>query len=189
MLVLVAVCVFVIRCSSESPAQSIPLVNRGYSVEFDLSAGIASKVEYKLYAHDDVKKASRYNMSFRQDKRVPKPRAKSSDYKGSGFERGHLAPAADFSFDESLMKETFLLSNVVPMTPQFNKGTWKRTEIAARDLANRYDSVHVVIWIWCNKRPPDTIGRGVVSVPVAIGKQVFTCQKDSLLTEFYFSNL
>lgn len=58
-----------------------------------------------------------------------------ADYKSSGFDRGHQAPAADFSADQTLMDTTFVLSNMGPQQgPCFNQGIWKDLEMAVRDL-------------------------------------------------------
>ena len=83
--------------------------------------------------------------SFRPDLRVPeKFRAGLEDYQGSGFDRGHLIASADRRAAEIKNSETFLLTNMSPQKPKFNRGIWKKLEEAVRDLANIHSEVYVI---------------------------------------------
>ena len=65
---------------------------------------------------------------FFTDKRVKKNyRTTSKDYTNTGYDRGHLAPAADFSFSDIAMSESFYMSNISPQHPSFNRGIWKKS--------------------------------------------------------------
>lgn len=80
--------------------------------------------------------------SFRPDIRVPERfRPDLADYAGSGFDRGHLIASADRRASVVKNSETFLLSNMAPQKPRFNRGIWKRLEEAVRDLSK--DNVEV----------------------------------------------
>ena len=46
--------------------------------------------------------------------------AELSDYRNSGYDRGHLAPAADMKNSSISMSESFLFSNISPQDPSFN---------------------------------------------------------------------
>lgn len=77
----------------------------------------------------------------------PKVKSKSADwrnYKGSGYDRGHLCPAGDRRFSEQAYNETFYTSNISPQDRDFNAGVWNRLEQQVRDWARRYDEVFVV---------------------------------------------
>lgn len=77
----------------------------------------------------------------------PKIRTKSADwrnYKGSGFDRGHLCPAGDRRFSEQAYNETFYTSNISPQNREFNAGIWNRLEIQVRQWSKRYGEVFVV---------------------------------------------
>lgn len=68
----------------------------------------------------------------------------AKDYIGSGFDRGHVAPAADNQcFGANIMKETFYYSNMTPQYPQLNRGDWKKLETFTRELAKSLDSIKV----------------------------------------------
>lgn len=72
---------------------------------------------------------------FKVDTKLPRPRVKDSDYQNSGFVRGHLCSAADRDSRKDLLKETYLTSNLVPMTMVCNSGKFKQMEDSCRALA------------------------------------------------------
>ncbi len=76
--------------------------------------------------------------NFRTDYRIPEMfRADLVDYKGSGYDRGHLVASADQQEFELQNSETFLLSNMCPQVHKFNSGIWAQLENAVRDLDAR----------------------------------------------------
>ena len=105
---------------------------------------------------------------FRPDIRVPeKFRAELNDYVGSGFDRGHLIASADRRVDVIVNSETFLLTNMSPQKPKFNRGIWKQLEVAVRDLANLYVEVYAVCGpLFDVGKVIKTIGKDPVKVPV-----------------------
>jgi endonuclease G len=82
--------------------------------------------------------------NFRADPVLGNLSATPADYRGSGYDRGHLCPAADMAFDETAMRETFYMSNISPQDPSFNRGIWKRLEEAIRQRAAGEDTLYVV---------------------------------------------
>jgi len=73
--------------------------------------------------------------NFRSDQRIPwRFRASLGAYKGSGFDRGHLSPSANLRETRLQNSETFLLSNMSPQLPEFNRQIWRKLEEAVRDL-------------------------------------------------------
>ena len=72
---------------------------------------------------------------FKVDTKLPRPRVKDSDYQNSGYVRGHLCSAADRDSQKDLLKETYLTSNLVPMTMVCNSGKFKQMEDSCRALA------------------------------------------------------
>lgn len=73
--------------------------------------------------------------NFRADIRIPRRfRAGLKAYKGSGFDRGHLAASANQDELEIQNSETFLLSNMSPQKPNFNRRIWRELEMAVRKL-------------------------------------------------------
>lgn len=81
---------------------------------------------------------------FRIDTSVVSGSAHPSDYRGSGYDRGHLVPAADMKWSATSMTESFLMSNMSPQKPGFNRGIWRRLEEEVREWAIRNDSIFII---------------------------------------------
>src|SRR5262245_59556150 len=65
---------------------------------------------------------------FRHDYQLTGPSAFDSDYRNSGYSRGHLVPARDVAFSEEALHDSFLLSNVIPQDASLNSGKWRVLE-------------------------------------------------------------
>jgi endonuclease G len=134
-----------------------------YSLSYDEPCEQASWVAYLLTRERAVPHFARTN-HFLPDPMVATGSADDIDYKGSGYDRGHLAPAADMGWSSTAMAESFYYSNMSPQLPGFNRGIWKRLEELVRDWAIAYDSLYVVTGpILTNGLP--FIGPHHVSVP------------------------
>lgn len=83
---------------------------------------------------------------FKEDPYVhPYFRATNADYKGSGYDRGHMAAAANHRSSQKLMDQTFFLSNIAPQVGQgFNRDKWNELEKEVRGLAKNNDNVWIV---------------------------------------------
>lgn len=121
---------------------------------------------YTLTQEKLVKNASRAD-NFRPDPEISTGSASLADYKGSGYDRGHLAPAADFSYSEEAMSDSFYLSNMSPQNGSFNRGIWAKLEAAVRDWAGETLITYVVTGPVLEKPASeyDFIGANEVSVP------------------------
>ncbi len=64
-------------------------------------------------------------------------------YYKSGFDRGHLKPAASSKACDEDMKSSFLFTNISPQVPDFNRKGWRFIETKTRDILNNYDSIIV----------------------------------------------
>jgi endonuclease G len=123
----------------------------------------ASWVAYELTASETVKKYERSDQ-FYVDPKVNTGSATAIDYKGSGYDRGHLAPAADMGWSSKAMVESFYYSNMSPQDPGFNRGVWKRLEEQVRNWATEYGKIYVVTGPVLKGKLP-TIGPSRVAVP------------------------
>jgi len=81
---------------------------------------------------------------FRVDSSVSTGSATLDDYKGSGYDRGHLCPAGDMTLNKTSMSESFFLSNMSPQVPSFNRGVWSTMEDQVRKWALQYSKLYVV---------------------------------------------
>ncbi|KAK6342609.1 nuclease [Orbilia javanica] len=91
-------------------------------------------------------KGDRKNSVFLEDQAVPEIfRAKLKDYFRSGYDRGHMAPAADAKFSQQAMDETFYLTNMCPQVGEgFNRDYWAHLEDFCRRLTTKYRSIRVI---------------------------------------------
>jgi endonuclease G len=91
-------------------------------------------VSYEINHESIIGEATRKG-SFRSDPLVSTKTASAKDYKNSGYDRGHLAPAFDLKATDMSMYDSFYMSNISPQKPGFNRGIWKRLENQTRDWA------------------------------------------------------
>ncbi len=102
-------------------------------------------------------------------------RAEPDDYRRSGFDRGHQAPAEDFAWDPWTARDSYSMANVAPQMPGLNREGWERLEVTVRAWAwARGDLVEFVGPILTD--PPPAIANGRVAVPVGFFKVVFDPQ-------------
>ncbi|MEI8048747.1 MAG: DNA/RNA non-specific endonuclease [Bacteroidota bacterium] len=125
----------------------------------------AKWVAYKLTAAQVNNKLCERTDDFRVDPNVKTGSATLDDYKGSGYDRGHLCPAADRHFSCDAMSETFFMSNMSPQSPSFNRGIWGKLESKVRDWAVLYNEVFVVTGPILNGQKLGAIGENQVTVP------------------------
>ena len=137
--------------------------HQAYSLSYNEQHEQASWVAYELTA-SEVRGTTKRKDSFRPDSKVITGSASLADYKGSGYDRGHLAPAADMKWSSSTMSESFFMSNMSPQEPGFNRGIWKRLEAQVRAWAINNQSVYVATAGVLKGNLP-TIGRNGVSIP------------------------
>lgn len=131
--------------SNFQPAPN-PLIERsGYVLAYDGRTRHASWVYEELTASSLEGRAERTEFDFMEDPVIPPSmRAMKEDYKGSGFDRGHLRPAANAKSSVQDMKESFYLSNISPQHPQLNRKYWIKLEKHVRELTKTYTTVYVV---------------------------------------------
>lgn len=115
------------------PASKTPVVKHTYySLEYSETHEQALWVYYTLtpnYINGTAKRKD----NFKSDPRIATGSAALSDYKGSGYDRGHLCPAAAMKINQSAMDDSFYMSNMSPQEPSFNRGRWKQLEEQVRN--------------------------------------------------------
>lgn len=123
----------------------------------------------------------KYGVAKRSDRFIADPKvstgsATNADYANSGYDRGHLAPAADMSFSDEAMSASFYYSNMSPQVPQFNRGVWKKLEEKVRSLLPLFDSI-VIVTGPIFKNNLGQIGENEVTVPGYYYKTLLATKK------------
>lgn len=153
----------------QAPQPCRRIAYMGFTVYFNPEWHIPRCVVYELTRNETQGTVGRYD-SFETDSTVAGC-AKPGDYAGSGYDRGHMAPAADFKWSGKAMRETFKMTNVCPQAQSLNSGGWSRLEEKVREWAMR-DSAIVVASGPVVRSDHDTAGAGKVAVPQAFFKVV-----------------
>jgi len=144
----------------------------GYSVEDVQPAWVG----YRLNRNRVGGSAERAN-KFQREPRLEGRDASDRDYVGSGFDKGHLVPAADMAWSVQSMKESFSYANVSPQLQGFNRGIWKRLESQVRDWAATLtvdDTVGLLVWSGPVLSEHSTLSNvGRLRIPKAFYKVVY----------------
>jgi endonuclease G len=135
-------------------------------------------VAYILTAAEVHGRQKRTN-DFRPDPFVVTGSAVPADYRGSGCDMGHLAPAADMKWSFTAMSESFYMSNMSPQAPGFNRGIWKDLESQVRTWAVINRELHVVTGPVLKPGLP-TIGKSRVAVPALYYKVLLDDQRPEI---------
>ncbi|NKB21786.1 MAG: DNA/RNA endonuclease G [Alphaproteobacteria bacterium] len=118
-----------------APAADQIMVNRYFTIGYSYYFRQAKWALEIVGRIDEGEEAVERLDNFRSDFRIPQAfRADLVDYKGSGHDRGHLVSSANQREGEMQNSETFLLSNMSPQKPKFNRAIWKDHESAVREL-------------------------------------------------------
>ena len=149
----------------------------GYSEEHEQ----ASWVQYKLYKSNLELQQVKRKDKFKEDTKISTGSASLNDYKKSGFDRGHLAPCADFTYSNSTMLESFFMSNMSPQIPSFNRGKWKVLESKVREYAFKYDSLLIITGpVLYSIKEKEIIGNNNVTIPEYYYKIIIVKQNNTL---------
>ena len=153
----------------------------GYSYLFRQPRWVLELIDDRTRQMED-KELKRLD-NFREDLRIDDMfRATLDDYKGSGYDRGHLVSSADRLGRTVVNSETFLMTNMSPQKPGFNRGIWKKLESAVRNLSEQ--EKYVEVYAICGPLfkigdPIEVIGGNHVVVPDAFFKSVLAEEKKS----------
>ncbi len=157
----------------------------GFTVSYNAETKIPDWVAWTLTPERFEEVVSRYD-KFLPDPEVEEP-VTTEDYRQSGYDRGHLCPAADNKWDEQAMRESFYMTNVCPQDHNLNRGDWKELEEACRDWAVENGRLYVVAGPILYRGQHRRIGQSRVVVPEAFYKVVF-CPEPLKAIGFIYKN-
>lgn len=148
------------------------LKRSAYITSYNANNKIPNWVAWHLTARWLVGNVKRPGNAFHEDTDVPSPRATNTDYRGTGWSRGHMCPAGDNKWNARAMYESFLFTNMCPQNSKLNSGDWNEIESACRRWAKKYGDIYIVTGPILMTRQHGTIGNHKVIVPEAFFKVV-----------------
>ena len=128
---------------------------------------------------------------FWADPSIPTPyRVDYYDYKGSGYDRGHMCPAGDMKWSEEAMHDCFYMSNMCPQTGSLNSGAWNKLEMKCREWAKNEGKLYIVCGPVYDKRRHEQIGIDhAIDVPEGFFKAILSLRPGhEKAIAFYFYN-
>ena len=148
-----------------------------YAVSYNCYRGTPNWVSWQLNT-SWLGSAPRQD-DFRADTTLPSGcyRVTSSDYTGSGFDRGHMTPSADRTNTVTNNSATFLMTNIIPQSPDNNQGPWAVLESYSRDLVNQGKELYIISGSYGtggtgSNGTKTTIANGNVTVPARTWKVI-----------------
>jgi endonuclease G len=164
------------------------LERTGYVASYNKTNLLPNWVAWHLTAERTEGSAKRSGVDFAEDTEVPEPRATDWDYYNSGYDRGHMCPAADNKWSKKAMEESFLFTNMCPQNGNLNRGDWNEMEMACRKWAKKYGDLYIVCGPILYKGKHKTIGKNKVVVPEAFFKVVLRTGDNPQAIGFIYKN-
>ena len=130
--------------SNTSSADNYLMVKPQFVMSYNNKTHTANWVSWQLN-RSWIGTADRQD-NFRPDDALPANwyKVRPTDYSGSGYDRGHIAPSADRTRNEPDNSSTFLMSNMMPQVPELNRGVWGDLEDYCRELVQQGKELYII---------------------------------------------
>lgn len=112
------------------------------NIGYEPAKNQAAWVSYQLLAESLGKSHDRNDFAFKPDPEYGK--ITPNDYTHTGYDRGHLAPAADMDYSKNALESSFYMSNIAPQTPGLNRGKWRALETWCREQFNPEEKIFII---------------------------------------------
>lgn len=182
-----------LRLEQPAPLKGTPeriIEHTGYMLSYNRTTNCPNWVAWELTREETEGKGRRAN-TFLPDPDLPiSQQVTTNDYKNSGYDRGHMCPAADMKWNPRAMTECFYMSNMCPQNPSLNSGPWSTLEDACRRWAKKEGKVYIVCGPVFTAKRPKYIGQNLkVRVPNGFFKVVLSTRKGhEKAIGFYYAN-
>lgn len=160
--------------------------HEAYTVSYNTDFKIPNWVAYTLTADKVENTRVKRSNRFVPDPEVKGATALNEDYTRTGYDRGHMVPAADMRWSEKAMRETFYLSNICPQDRGLNSGVWNDLETTVRLWAKEHKLIYVVCGPVIEKEL-SRLGKNRVGIPRMFYKVVCDPEKAQAIG-FLFEN-
>lgn len=186
------------------PAMTPPTLEEvarlGYALGYSPEKRQALWVAHRLAKEDVTGELVPREIAFKRDFEVSNSPEKY-DYYGSGFDRGHMAPAGDMEYHRDRMLDSFFMSNISPQTPHINSGVWSSIEDFTRSVAKQHGKVCVITGPIFPEQGGDysivpmphennsiKAEGGDIPIPVAFYKVLYTEKRGGMMLGFVVPN-
>ncbi len=149
--------------------------HRAYTTSYSPKHKIPNWVAWDLTNWEVSTSVCKRRNNFKPDPKI-KRSPTSKDYSHSGYDRGHMCPAADNKWSAVAMKECFYMSNMCPQLHKLNGGRWKGLEDRCRKWAKRYGKIYIVCGPILEKNVKKRIGPRI-TVPERFFKAILRQDK------------
>lgn len=153
--------------------QSQILRYTGHTLSYNRNTLLPNWVAYEL-TREEAKGNNPRNGEFEQDPQARGPQANRDDYRNSGWDRGHMAPAGDMKWSTDAMEDTYYFTNICPQNHELNTGDWNDLEIQCRKWAKKYGSVYIVCGPIVTENTHGKLGKSKITIPDKFFKVVLT---------------
>ena len=151
------------------------IVYEGFTLSYNSTTLIPNWVAYELTSSEVDGTYPRGN-GFGMDLNYNGKQAMREDYSNSGWDKGHMAPAADMKWSRTAMYESFFLTNICPQDHDLNGNDWLTLEKLVREWAKQFGNVYVICGPIIGNNVYGTIGDNNVVVPDAFFKAILVVQ-------------
>ncbi len=145
-------------------AASQVIVYSGHTLSYNSTTRLPNWVAYELTAREAQGENPRKD-KFARDPQVRGPQGDKEDYRNSGWDRGHMAPAGDMKWSTQAMDETYYFTNICPQNHELNAGDWKELEEQCRKWAVKYGSLHIVCGPIITENTHGRLGANKIVIP------------------------
>ncbi len=162
----------------------------GFTLSFNREHNNPNWAAWELTADEAKGTLPRAN-DFEPDPKLPENhQVTHADYTRSGYDRGHMVPAADMKWDSKAMNDCFYMSNICPQTHALNAGGWETLESACRRWAKQEGSIYIVCGPIYKGNKHKTIGKNLkITVPEGFFKVVLSMREGKeKAIGFYYAN-
>lgn len=159
-----------------------PLCQEGYLSYFDNKHRIPKIVYYKLNRTLTLGCAPRSELFMANSYVVNS--ASPEDYKASIYDKGHMAPSADLSWDEIAERESYLMTNIAPQYASFNRGIWKSLEAQIRGYVFNEGGDYIIV-VGAVYDEKDTLLNNKVRIPHAYYKILISLDTKRVIAWFF----
>ena len=145
--------------------------HKNYTVSYNRDTKLPNWVSWSITKDELKSVVSRSGFNFACDPKLLISPVSPMEYSKSGWDRGHMCPAADNKYSATAMEESFYMTNICPQDHTLNEKTWSYLETACRNWAQS-STVYVVCGPYISGKAKSHIGRLKVAVPDGFWKVV-----------------